>query len=81
MAYNSKSFSVAAYTNGFTLWSYGSEDKLDEIMEPDYFRRAAAFVRRGDMILTNADKEGDMQSAILVVSEAGGEKVAVKRLV
>lgn len=80
MAYCGRNFSVAAYTNGFTLWSYGSEDKIDEIMSPDYFRRAAAFVRRGDMILTNADKENEMVSAILVISEAGDEKVAVKRL-
>ena len=38
MFYCGRNFSVTAYTNGFTLWRYSSEDKLSEIMEPVYFQ-------------------------------------------
>lgn len=81
MVCSSNNFRVASYTSGFTLWSYSSSDSLEEIMAPGYFNPMAAYVRRGDMILTNADWEKDLTSAILVVTDTKDGNISLQRLV
>lgn len=77
MSYNSKSFSVMAYANGFTLWNYSTEDALSAIKAEGYFNEVAAFVRQGDMILVVANKASDIQTGILAVANIANEVVTV----
>ncbi|MBO5443210.1 MAG: hypothetical protein J6A33_05430 [Alphaproteobacteria bacterium] len=77
MAFNSKDFSVMAYANGFTLWNYASADKLAAVKGTGYFNETAPFVCKGDMILTVANKEAAIESAILSVENVGDGSVSV----
>lgn len=77
MAFNSKDFSVMAYANGFTLWSYASADALAAVKGTGYFNETAPFVRKGDMILTVANNASSIESAILCVGTVGDGNVSV----
>lgn len=80
MSYNSKDFSVMAYANGFTLWSYRTKDMLGDLKEPGYFNETAPFVRAGDMIMVTANSQADIQSAILSVVEVKDQNVSVRQI-
>lgn len=53
MAYNSKNLSVLAYSNGFTLWHYCTEDTMNEVIQTNYFAKAKEILRRNDHIHLN----------------------------
>lgn len=73
MAYQSKSLSVLAYANGFTLWHYATIDPATDVDTGGYFDGASDMLRTGDMILANVDTEGTPGAGIFLVnSNAGG---------
>lgn len=80
MAYNSKSLSVLAYANGFTLWHYSTPDAPSAVDSSGYFDRAADMVRVGDMILANVNTGSAPQAGILVVNSNAGGVVDVSDL-
>lgn len=52
MAFQNKQMSVLAYANGFTLWHYKTEDKMQELLS-GYFT-IADLMAVGDIIIINA---------------------------
>lgn len=77
MSYNSKIFSVMAYANGFTLWSYSTDDALSTVKTAGYFNEIAPFARPGDMILVNANTASALQPAILSVATVESNSVTI----
>ena len=75
MAYLSKSLSVLAYANGFTLWHYATIDLAIDVDTAGYFNDAAGLLRVGDMIMANVDTDGTPQSGIFVVNANDGTTV------
>lgn len=75
MAYNSHNLSVLAYSNGFTLWHYRTEDTPEEVTAYKYFEPAADMLRAGDMLLINF--AGPSSDGLYVVDswEVGAWKV------
>ena len=53
MAFNVKKFNVHAYANGFTLWTFLTDDTEGDLDEDNYFNDANEMVRKGDMILAD----------------------------
>ena len=80
MAYNSKNLSALTYANGFTLWHYKSPDAAADIDTSNYFNGAAAMLRPGDFILTNASTSGTVESGVLIVKTNAGNSVDVANL-
>ncbi len=54
MSLNVKNFGVMAYSNGFTLWNYSSEDTITAMKAANYFDNVSPFARTGDMILATS---------------------------
>lgn len=80
MSYNAKNFSVMAYANGFTLWSYSTADNLETVKATGYFDETAPFVRQGDMILANTAVESTLAPAILSVASVAANAVIVSAI-
>lgn len=57
MAFRTDDISVIAYANGFTLWHYTSEDVMEEVLKPNYFKKFHNTIKRGDIIIINAKDE------------------------
>ena len=55
MSFRAQDLSVLAYTNGFTLWHYRTNDGIDDIFKFDgnYFGPANEMLREGDQIMAN----------------------------
>lgn len=51
--YKSRDLGVLAYTGGFTLWHYKTEDSEEEVKKEGYFDDADDMLRAGDMIILN----------------------------
>jgi len=77
MAYDSKSLSVLAYANGFTLWHYATADLATEVDTAGYFNVAAGLLRVGDMIMANVDTDGVPGAGIFLVNANDGATVDV----
>ena len=54
MAFQNKNLSVIAYANGFTLWHYASEEKLNVVTTAGYFNSVKTLMNTGDVIIINA---------------------------
>ena len=95
MAYESKSLSVLAYSNGFTLWHYRTKDELPELTRwprynvetnpvewiPGYFVAAADMLRAGDLIICNIlDSFGIVYTHLLSVTINEDQDVYVSSL-
>lgn len=78
MSFISTSLSVVAYANGFTLWNYQTEDKLEDINKPGYFKDTAPFMRIGDRIMVTSIQDNVAQSADIFVSKVENNEVWVK---
>lgn len=80
MSFESKNLSVLAYSNGFTLWHYGSEDTLEEITQSGYFNEASDMLRKGDMLTIIADTASEAITAtqMLVTKDHPEETTLVK---
>ena len=68
MAYDSKSLSVLAYANGFTLWHYGTDDTAAVVDTNGYFNAASDMLRVGEMIIANADIDGTPSNGMFAVN-------------
>lgn len=64
MAFQHKNLSVLAYANGFTLWQYTTDDKLEEVLD-GYFNTVVDLMRKNDMFILNC---GDMNCVMFVKS-------------
>lgn len=73
MAFRQQDMGVLAYSNGFTLWHYRSDDTAATVTAAGYFNPAAASLRAGDMVLTSTAQSTSPAAALIgVVSVAGG---------
>ena len=77
MAYIASNLSVISYSNGFTLWHYASQDKIDDMLSDDYFLAANDMLRAGDMLLVNSDIADNIACQMLGVASADDQHVAV----
>jgi hypothetical protein len=73
MAFQQQQMGVLAYSNGFTLWHYRSDDTATSVTAAGYFDPAAASLRPGDMVLASTAQSTSPAAAVLgVVSVTGG---------
>lgn len=73
MAFQSKSLSVLAYANGFTLWHYTTTDLATDVDSDGYFNSGSDMLRIGDMIFANVDSDGTPLAGIfLITANSGG---------
>ena len=70
MAFQNKNLSVIAYANGFTMWHYKTEDKLEELLN-GYFDSVSDLMNKNDMFVLNC---GD-QNCIMFVKSIEDRKV------
>ncbi len=75
--FNSKNFSVMAYANGFTMWSYTTSDLLTAVKAAGYFNETAQFARAGDMIMISSGMGASVAGSILVVTKIENGVVTV----
>lgn len=68
MAFAARNLSVLSYANGFTLWHYSTDDALTGIVTAGYFNDASDMLRKGDMIVTNANRSTSLENAVLFIS-------------
>lgn len=77
MAYQSKSLSVLAYANGFTLWHYATADTAATVDTQGYFNAAADMLRVGDILIANVDTGGTPAAGFFRVRSNAGSVVDV----
>ena len=73
MAFCTNDLSVLAYANGFTLWSYRTDDAAGDRNTDAYFDPAHTLLCRGDMILANFGPRG----LVFRVTESAENRVRV----
>lgn len=81
MSFNSKDFSVMAYANGFTLWSYSTSDDLAAVKAADYFNNVAPFARKGDMVLVTAGINNNIESDIISIKTVSADNVVASSVI
>ncbi len=54
MAFRHRDLCVLAYSNGFTLWRYATDDEIGTVRAPGYFDAAQDMLRRHDQISLGA---------------------------
>lgn len=81
MAFKNQDLSVIAYANGFTLWSYKTNDTITTTKTAGYFNEISSFAREGDMILTISSSGQASTVAILYVSKISSSIVTVSDVV
>lgn len=55
MAFTTRSLSVLAYANGFTLWHYkAGADGLDTVTAADFFKEEASMFAPGDIMMVSS---------------------------
>ena len=69
MAFNVKKFNVHAYANGFTLWTFLTDDTENALDQDNYFNDANEMVRKGDMILADINVCEGYCTCIYLVEE------------
>jgi len=72
--YNSKDLSVLAYANNFTLWHYVTTDKMTTILEANYFNNSADMFNVNDLIICQADTDGEAETKHLIVTGSDRDK-------
>ena len=71
MAFAIRNLSVLAYANGFTLWHYkAGKDRLNQVVELDFFADAADMLASGDMLMVSAVDGGRI---LAVAASTDGE--------
>lgn len=85
MAFRSRELSVLAYANGFTLWHYRTDDRLETltrrpgVADGGYFDAAREMLRSGNQIIVNLVEDGRItvaNLAVIAVGRAGSVEVA-----
>lgn len=80
MAFAARNLSVLSYANGFTLWHYTTVDTLTSVTGAGYFNDAADMLRKGDMIVTNADTTATIENAVLFIGNVANGVVTLDEL-
>ena len=80
MSFNSKDFSVMAYANGFTLWSYQTADAMATVKAEGYFNTTSPFARKGDMVLVTADNAGIVSADIISIKDVAEDVVTASSI-
>ena len=57
MGFKKEDLSVIAYANGFTLWHYKTQDKIDDLQGEYFPKRVRDLMAVGDIIIVNATNE------------------------
>ena len=81
MSMNSKNLSVLAYSNGFTLWHYKTEDVKTVVATSGYFNDVANILNVGDMIVTSLDINGTLTTSLFVVASVENGVVYVSDII
>ena len=81
MSMNSKNLSVLAYSNGFTLWHYKTEDVKTVVSASGYFNDVANIFNVGDMIVASMDMNGTLTTSLFVVSSVDAGVVSVSDII
>ncbi len=55
--FDASNLSALAYANGFTQWHYLTSDGLMDIITEGYFDSASFYMKPGDMIIVNFDRD------------------------
>lgn len=71
MAFQHKNLSMIAYANGFTMWHYKTEDKLDDVLNEGYFGDSTILMNTGDMFVLNL---GD-QNCVMFIKNIDNKKI------
>ena len=74
---NLNNLSVLAYANKFTLWHYATTDKYTTVLEGNYFNNSSLILRKNDLIIVNADTDGEPKTKFVIVTNVDGEFVKV----
>ena len=69
MAFQNKNLSVIAYANGFTLWHYAADEKMNVIAASGYFDSVKTLMNTGDVIIINASDNTSIKK-VAVASDA-----------
>ena len=75
MAFQNKNLSVLAYANGFTLWRYQTDDKIDDV-NGKYFDGIGSLINVGDIFLICA-KDG---AGFRIVESINGKTITMGNL-
>lgn len=68
MSLNVKEVSVMAYANGFTIWSYKTQDCRLDVIDKGYFNYINNILQNGDLInVIIYDKDNNFKDFIQVV--------------
>ena len=79
MSFQSKNFSVLAYSNGFTLWHYTTKDNNKDVFTNGYFNDGADMLRTGDMIMMNLNTDGESEAALALCSISDGKTAKMSK--
>ncbi len=66
MAFSHQDLTVLAYADGYTLWSYSTDDSVSEVRQRGYFEEARDLFRTNDRIEVLAD-DGDFDARISTI--------------
>lgn len=77
MAFAARNLSVLSYANGFTLWHYTTVDSLNDVLAANYFNDASDMLRKGDMIVTNANNSAAIENAVLFIGDVANGVVTL----
>lgn len=81
MTVNTKNLSVLAYSNGFTLWHYKTNDASADVDTEGYFNDVSHIMNIGDIIIANTDQDGTPASGIFTVLSNTDDVVDVADMV
>lgn len=80
MAYDLKLLGVLAYTGGFTLWHYRTDDSVEALMTDGYWSAASDMLRSGDAIVVNkTQSDGAVTTHLLCVGRVVDGRVHMSR--
>ena len=75
MTFAARDLSVLAYANGFTLWHYATIDA--DVSGAGYFNDASDMLRTGDILITNVDTDGTLDTKMYTVTDNASGAVTV----
>ena len=78
MSMDSKNLSVLAYSNGFTLWHYKTNDVQAVVEAKGYFDKVSNIFNAGDVIFASCGEETKSVVMYVVSSVKDGDVVIAK---
>lgn len=78
MSMDSKNLSVLAYSNGFTLWHYKTNEAKTVVEAKGYFNKVSNIFNSGDVIFASCGEETKEVVMYVVSSVKDGEVTVAK---